>query len=78
MLPLVILFGRYLAGKPRKRDIGLDAAQFVERSRGSVALPSHTGGRRQDSMCTDEIGELADALARQPHGLIVVTPTNCA
>jgi hypothetical protein len=48
VLPFCIVLGWYLAGDPRQRDVGLDAAQFAERGFGSVALSGHGGRCRQD------------------------------
>jgi hypothetical protein len=72
VLPLGILSCRYFSSDPRKRNVGLDAAQLAERSFGNVELTGRAGGRRQDPVCPNEIGALSDALAGEPHRLFVV------
>ena len=55
-----------------KGDIGLDAAKLPERGCGNLGLASHAGRGGEDAVRADEIGALADPLARQPHCLVVV------
>src|SRR6202789_2227494 len=72
VLPLGILFCRYFSSDPRKRNVGLEAAQLAKRSFGDVTPPGHAGGGRQDPVSANKVGAL-NTLACHPHRLVIVT-----
>src|SRR5262249_31169413 len=74
VLAVGVLFDRHLACHPRERNIGLRAAQLLERRLGDRALPGHAGGSGEHPVRADEIAAQPDALAREAHRLVVIAP----
>ena len=65
---------RHLACDPGERNVGLRAPKLMQRDFGGVVLTGHARGGRQDPVGADEIAAWPDALARQVHRLVVVSP----
>src|ERR1700722_4062853 len=63
VLPVGVLLDRHLVRDPGERNIGLSAAQFLERGRGDRGLSCHAGGGGQDAVGADKIAALANRLA---------------
>src|SRR6266571_1648118 len=58
---------------PGQRDVGLRAAQLLQRSGCNLGLPGLAGGHRQYPVGAAEIAALTDRLARKGHSLVVVS-----
>ena len=58
----------HFAGKPRKRQIRLDAEQGFEGYGRQLALFGHRSGGCEDAVGTDEVGTKTQRLARQADG----------
>lgn len=74
VLALGVLLDRHLSFDPCKRNVGLHAAKFLQRRLGHVLLLGHACGSRENSVGTNEIAALANAVAGEAHGLLVVAP----
>ena len=72
VLPVGFLLDRHLVCDPGERNIGLRAAKLLQRGCGDIVLAGHAGGGGEHSVGADEIAALTDALARQPHRLVVI------
>ena len=74
VLAVGVLLDRHLVRDPGERNIGLSAAQFLERGRGDPDLSGHAGGGGQDAVGADEIAALPEGFAGKTHGRVVVAP----
>ena len=72
VFPVGFLLDRHLGGDPRERDVGLRAAQLLQRRLRNVVVTCHRGGGGQHPVGADEIAALPDALAREPDRLLIV------
>ena len=66
VLAVGVLPHRQIFCDPGERDIGLRAAQLLERSRGDIMLSGHAGGGGQHTMPADEIVARPDRFVREP------------
>jgi hypothetical protein len=73
-LSVRVLLDRYLVHDPSKRNIGLRAAELLERGRGDLDLIGHAGGSGEDTVGAGVISAQADGDARQPYRLVVIVP----
>src|SRR5437773_2204368 len=64
---------RQLVCDPGQRDVGLRAAQLLQRSGCDLRLAGHAGGHRQYPVGAAEIAALTDRLARKSDSLLVVS-----
>src|SRR5271166_2149101 len=73
MLALGFLRDRQFAGDMGEREVGLNAAQLLERGLGKIDLASHGRRGSEHPVGADEVETLTDGFSRQANSLIVVT-----
>ena len=78
MLAVGVELPGQLGRDPGQRNIGLRAAQLLERGLRDLDLAGHAGGDRQHAIGAGEIAALADRLARKRDRFVIVPPTNWA
>ena len=69
-----VVLERQFAGQPGERDVGLGAAEALERGFGGVSAAGHAEGGRQHAVGADEVGALPQRFARQADRLRVILP----
>src|SRR3954463_4735930 len=67
-----VVLERQFVGQPGERDVGLGAAEALERGFGSISAAGHAESSRQHAVSTDEIGALPQRLTRQADRLRVI------
>src|SRR5712664_2189504 len=73
VLAVGVQLPRQLVFDPGQRDVGLRAAQLLQRSGCDLGLAGHAGGHRQYPVGAGEIAALTDRLARKSDSLLVVS-----
>src|SRR6266849_2600411 len=73
MLAVGVQLPRQLVCDPGQRNVGLRAAQLLQRSGCDLGLAGHAGGHRQYPVGAGEIAALTDRLARKSDSLLVVS-----
>ena len=64
VFPVRFLLDRHLAREPGERNIGLRAAQLLQRKLCDLILSGHGGRGGEYPVATDKIAALTDSLAR--------------
>src|SRR5690349_19294691 len=67
-----VMTDRHLRCDPCKRNVRLGAAQLDQRRLCRFRVAGTSGSRDKDAVGADKIGALAQGLARQAHGFIVM------
>ena len=67
-----VVLERQSARQPGERDVGLGAAEALERGFGGVGAAGHAEGGRQHAVGADKVGALPQRFARQADRLRVI------
>ena len=63
---------RQMLDDPCDRDVGLRAAQVLQRGLGQLDLTRHRSGGSEHPVGGGEVGALTDRLAREPYRLVII------